>query len=181
MSTIHQLWQQYCDDPENEEITEALCERVRKFARIVLKRIKINYKLTPYEDLMQLAFACFFHIALVYKEGAGTLEGYFIYSFNNEVTRFIKSSKPFMRSSTNDIIDDAYNPLSLMLTGELHTEIEVILSEEELRILDTYLKEGIHDYDYIAEVEQTTINDIKWIISAIQIKVRSLLDVGRYD
>jgi hypothetical protein len=149
---------------------------VRKFARIVLRRFKINYALVPYEDLMQLAFLCFFKIAPVYREGTGSLEGYFIYSYGNEVSEFIKSSSSVRYRDSNHIPDDAQNPLDRLISDELNREIEELLSFVELNVLNTYLKEGIYDLAYIAKKEYTTEEAVKWTIATIQDKITQYLD-----
>ncbi len=180
MSTLHQLWRQYNDNPDDEVISDILCKRVRKFARIVLRRFKINYTFVPYEDLMQLAFLCFFKIAPIYKEGTGSLEGYFIYSFTNEVSAFIKSSTSIRYRDTSNILDDAQNPLDRLIFDELNKEIEELLSFVELNVLNTYLKEGIYDLAYIAKKEHTTEDAVKWTIATIQDKITQYLD-KEYD
>jgi len=176
MSTLHQLWKQYNDNPDDEVISDVLCKRVRKFARIVLRRVKIGYTTVIYEDLMQLAFLCFFKIAPVYKEGSGSLEGYFIYSFTNEVSEFIKSSNFIWYKHADNIPDVAQNPLESMIFEELNKEVEDLLSFEELNLLNTYLKEGIYDLSYIAKEEHTTEEDVKWTITAVQDKITKYLD-----
>jgi DNA-directed RNA polymerase specialized sigma24 family protein len=153
---------------------------VRKFARIVLRRFKINYTFVPYEDLMQLAFLCFFKIAPVYKEGTGSLEGYFIYSFTNEVSEFVKSSTFIRYRNSNYIPDDAQNPLDRLIFDELSKEIEDLLSSEELYVLNTYLKEGVFDLAYIAEKEDTTEKSVEWTIATIRDKITKYLD-KEYD
>jgi DNA-directed RNA polymerase specialized sigma24 family protein len=153
---------------------------VRKFARIVLRRFKINYTFIPYEDLMQLAFLCFFKIAPVYKEGTGSLEGYFIYSFTNEVSEFIRSSNFIRYRDSNYIPDDAQNPLDRLISDELGKEIEELLSSVELNVLNTYLKEGIFDLAYIAEKEDTTEKEVEWTVATIRDKITKYLD-KEYD
>ncbi len=173
MSTLHQLWRQYNDNPDDEVISDTLVKRVRKFARIVLRRFKINYTFVPYEDLMQLAFLCFFNIAPIYREGTGSLEGYFIYSFGNEVAEFIKSSTFLRYRGSTNIVDDAQNPLDRLVFDELSKEIEALLTTTELWVLNTYLKEGIYD-------ERTAENDVKWAVASIRDKISRYLD-KEYD
>ena len=169
MSTLHQLWRQYCDNPNDYEISDILCKRVRKFARIVIRRFKINFATVPYEDLMQLAFVCFFNVAPGYKEGAGTLEGYFIYSFNSEVIKFIKNTRFYGYRGKNNIVDDTQNPLDCLIFDELNREIEDLLSSTELWVLNTYLKEGIYD-------ERTAENEVRWVVASIRNKIKQYLD-----
>ena len=188
MSTLYQLWRQYNDNPDDEVNSDILCKRVRKFARIVLRRFKINYTFVPYEDLMQLSFLCFFKIAPVYKEGTGSLEGYFIYSFTNEVAEFIKSSSFVRYRDGSNIIDDTQNPLDRLISDELGKEIENLLSTKELYLLNTYLKEGIYDYGQIARatnkdpeatilgIEYTTEEDVKWTEASIRNKIAKYLE-----
>ena len=176
MSTLHQLWKQYQDNPDDEVISDTLVKRVRKFARIVLRRFKINYSVVLYEDLMQLAFLCLFNIAPIYREGTGSLEGYFIYSYGNEVAEFIRSSTSLRYRSNNNIADYAQNPLDRLVFDELSKEIEGLLSSVELGVLNTYLKEGIYDHAQIAETEGTTEEKVKWTIASIQDKITKYLD-----
>jgi hypothetical protein len=129
---------------------------------------------------MQLAFLCFFRIAPIYREGTGSLEGYFIYSFTNEVSEFIKSSTSIRYRDASYIVDDAQNPLDRLISDELGKEIEELLSSVELNVLNTYLKEGIYDLTYIAEKEHTTEDAVKWTIATIQDKITQYLD-KEYD
>lgn len=180
MSTLYQLHQQYCENPKDEEISDLLCKRIRKYARIVLKRFRLDYTYITYEDFMQLAIACFFHIAPKYKKEKGTLEGYFIYSFRSEVIDNIQDSGAIKYQSKTDMVDCTLNALDSLIFDELSNEIEDILTTEELRILNTYLKEGEHNYERIARIEMSTPEKAKWAIDTIRNKIRQYLN-DKYD
>lgn len=177
MSTLSQLWERYCENPEDEKATKELRNRIEKHARRILKEYKL-YEIdgNTYEDLIQQAFACFFEIVHGHDANKGTLAGFFIYSFRSNLIKIIKRPKLVVYGESYDAVDWKRTPLDNLLFEEVNREIEQLLSVEELNVLNQYLKEGITDYNKIAELEGVSVNDVKWAVDSMQNKIRQYLD-----
>ena len=177
MSRLYQLWSQYCECPEDEDVNEELCKQIEKHARRVLKEYKL-YSINgdTYEDLIQSAFVCFFNIAPKHKQTHGSLEGFFIYSFRGDLIKKFKRPELVLFREFSDAVDWKRSPLDVLLQDELNTEIEELLNFSELKVLNTYLKEGITDYEKIAEEEGVDEEEVMWTIDSLRDKIRQHLD-----
>ncbi len=177
MSNLYQLWSQYCECPEDDDVNEELCKRIEKHARRVLKEYKL-YSIdgNTYEDLVQSAFVCFFRIAPKYKKTHGTLEGFFIYSFRADLIKKFKRPELVLFREFSDAVDWKRSPLDILLQDELSKEIEGLLNFSELYVLNTYLKEGITDCESIAEAESVSEEEVIWTIDSLRDKIRKYLD-----
>lgn len=171
MSKLRRQWEQYCDNPSDEENAEQLCKGIRKYARIVLADIKFNRRAFAEEDLLQLAYLCFFEKAKDHDKKKGTLEGFFIRAFRNDLIDMLRAARLLYHGDYSRVVDDSQNPIEELMFKELNEEIEHILSAEELHILNNYMKKGITDYKTIAELESVSEQEVEWAISSTRMKI----------
>jgi RNA polymerase sigma factor (sigma-70 family) len=167
---LKDIWYQYENDPDNEENTQLLCQKIQLFAKKVIHRFKINNPCLSYEDLLQQAYICFYDIIPQYDPRRGSLEGFFLTSFRNHIISLLR--KQPRNVSFRDTEDTTPNQLELLLVDEFDRELDTLLTKDESDMYNDYLKVGNFDYKEIAKEENISDNEAKWLMDSTINKIR---------
>ena len=148
---LEELLEEYNKDPTNES-AHRLCNRIKMFARIVLKNFNLKYLSHSYEDLIQQAYACFFTIVDSYDKDKASLETFFMNSYKNHVIDLFRSNQQYL--TQGDFIEGFISNS----VGILEKLVQEEKTEEFLAEMDALFTNRAERYIYDNHISQYKVN-----------------------
>ena len=147
------LWNAYEAHPNDVRVHDRLCKKIRIYASIVLKKLRVDYNLVSYEDLVQEAYICFFDIVGDYEPEKGSLDNFFLTYYKWYVIKLLDSIYEgpfFVRYAEEEIEDATPSVVDLLLAQEMDEGLnELFTGEIENMLYNEFLKHGIADHELI--------------------------------
>jgi len=175
MKTLDTIYKEYQKE-RTSDIEEKLCARIEKLAKILLHQFRV-YKNDPYyEEYTQSAYLLFFELLETFDPEKGKLEGYFMVSFKFTLIQVIKeriiSRREHRRLLSEDLLDES-TPYNITLVSSLVDKLWYELDNSE-RIVLGYMLAGEDNPTVIAEYEDTTVDQVEWVIANVRKEAEKL-------